>query len=58
VKTTTRLRAFKAAALLLFVATTLHAQEDQHYSQEVFFENSATPDSYFYSAGRSLRRAR
>jgi len=31
----------------------LHAQDDHHYSQEVFFENSTTPDSYFYSIGKT-----
>ena len=52
VKTTRRLSAFQVAAILLFISPMLHAQDDQHYSQEVFFENSATPDSYFYSTGK------
>ena len=52
-KTTGRLSALKTAALFLFISATLHAQDDQHYSQEVFFENSATPDSYFYSIGNT-----
>ncbi|MFZ1938799.1 MAG: glucoamylase family protein [Terracidiphilus sp.] len=29
------------------------ARADQNYSQQVFFENSLSPDSYFYSQGRA-----
>ena len=47
-----RLRAFQSVAIFLFISAALRGQDDQHYSQEVFFENSATPDSYFYSAGK------
>ena len=28
------------------------ARADQNYSQQVFFENSLSPGSYFYSQGR------
>jgi hypothetical protein len=52
-KTTGRLPALKTAALFLFLSATLHAQDDHHYSQEVFFEISTTPDSYFYSIGKT-----
>jgi hypothetical protein len=45
-------RAFRAGVLFLLISSRLRAQDDQHYSEEVFFENSAMPDSYFYSAGK------
>ena len=44
--------AFGAGVLLFVTSAALRAQNDQHYSQEVFFENSETPVSYFYSAGK------
>ena len=28
------------------------AMADQNYSQQVFFENSTSPDSYYYSSGK------
>ena len=40
-----------AAAMLFMTASCAWA--DQHYSQEVFFENSLTPGSYFYSEGNT-----
>jgi hypothetical protein len=52
VKTTRRLRAFQSVAILLFISTALHGKDDPDYSQVVFFENSITPDSYFYSVGK------
>lgn len=39
-----------AAALFAWAAT---ARADQNYSQQVFFENSLSPGSYFYSDGKS-----
>jgi len=42
-------------ALIVFVASVLcisgKALADQNYSQQVFFENSLSPGSYFYSSG-------
>src|SRR6202453_376692 len=35
----------------LFVCGSRLAFADQNYSQQVFFENSLSPRSYFYSAG-------
>jgi exo beta-1,2-glucooligosaccharide sophorohydrolase (non-reducing end) len=43
------------AILLIFSAwllTALPAHGDQNYSQQVFFDNSLSPDSYFYSSGK------
>src|SRR5947209_895848 len=37
--------------LLLFSACCLRAQEPQNYAQQVFFDNSLSPGSYFYSSG-------
>lgn len=37
--------------LLVFVCSH-DGWADQHYSQEVFFENSISPDSYFFSQGK------
>src|ERR1700677_7541 len=37
--------------LLLVVCGSRLAFADQNYSQQVFFENSLSPGSYFYSSG-------
>ena len=43
---------FQIAALLLSIsAATEHAYADQHYSQEVLFDNSLSPKAYSYSHG-------
>ena len=45
----------RTLATIVFIASSLcisfTARADQNYSQQVFFENSLSPDSYFYSAG-------
>ncbi len=41
----------KHALLLLLLCLTVAARADQHYSQEVFFDNSLSADSYPYSRG-------
>ncbi|WP_263367380.1 glucoamylase family protein [Edaphobacter bradus] len=41
-----------AAFLLGFVSISGTAIADQNYSQQVFFENSTSPDSYYYSSGK------
>lgn len=45
-----KLPAALAALLLCFAAGS--AVADQNYSQQVFFENSTSPDFYYYSEGR------
>ncbi len=40
-------------ALLLLIAGNTHARADQNYSQQVFFENSLSPEHYFYSSGKA-----
>jgi len=44
---------FQTAILLLICVHTARADQhyDQHYSQEVFFDNSLAPDAYFHSHG-------
>lgn len=48
----------KLSLALLFLllirgaAGSIPAWADQNYSQQLFFENSSSPDNYFYSAGR------
>src|SRR5579885_3513969 len=37
---------------LLVFSSFVSAVADQNYSQQVFFENSLSPGSYFYSAGK------
>ncbi len=39
--------------LLGILAAPLSAHADRNYSQQVFFENSLSPGSYFYSSGRA-----
>jgi exo beta-1,2-glucooligosaccharide sophorohydrolase (non-reducing end) len=45
------LRRVAAIGLLAVVATSVRA--DTEYYRHVFFDNSLTPDSYFYSAGKA-----
>jgi hypothetical protein len=42
-----------AIFLLSLLLPPAAAHADQNYSQQVFFENSLSPDSYFYSSGRA-----
>jgi hypothetical protein len=37
---------------LILLAAGAHAHADQNYSQQVFFENSLSPENYFYSSGQ------
>lgn len=37
----------------LIALAILPAHADQNYSQQVFFENSLSPDNYFYSSGKA-----
>ena len=39
--------------LLLLIAGNTGARADQNYSQQVFFENSLSPENYFYSSGKA-----
>ena len=43
----------RAAALLLLFALAVSVGADTAYYRRVFFDNSLTPDSYFYSAGKA-----
>src|ERR1700730_7226774 len=43
----------RAAALFLVLVFTLSVRADTEYYRHVFFDNSLTPDSYFYSAGKA-----
>jgi len=43
----------RAAALLLPFALAVSVGADTAYYRRVFFDNSLTPDSYFYSAGKA-----
>jgi exo beta-1,2-glucooligosaccharide sophorohydrolase (non-reducing end) len=45
--------ALRRAALCLFLATAASVHADTEYYRHVFFDNSLTPDSYFYSAGKA-----
>jgi hypothetical protein len=38
---------------LLFLPENPRAHADQNYSQQVFFENSLSPENYFYSSGKA-----
>jgi exo beta-1,2-glucooligosaccharide sophorohydrolase (non-reducing end) len=38
--------------ILAFLVAGTHARADQNYSDQVFFENSLSPESYFYSLGK------
>lgn len=42
------------AALAVFIAGSVSARADQNYSQQVFFENSLSPQNYFYSSGKAI----
>ena len=42
---------FPGVALLLLVAAPQKGRADQNYSQQVFFENSLSPQDYYYSRG-------
>ncbi len=46
---------WRCAALLALASclTAASARADQNYSQQVFFDNSLSPASYFYSSGRA-----
>ena len=50
-----RYKQFRSLSTLLICSFSLlsvpKATADQHYSQEVFFENSLSPGAYFYSSG-------
>jgi hypothetical protein len=46
-----RSAAWLALGLALGLTAPLPAHADQNYSQQVFFENSLSPGSYFYSSG-------
>ncbi|HTW49155.1 MAG TPA: glucoamylase family protein [Acidobacteriaceae bacterium] len=51
-----RRRSWALGALLMILASSLLASSagaDQNYSQQVFFDNSLSPGSYFYSSGRA-----
>ena len=48
---TVQLHRLAALGLLLVVAASVRA--DTEYYRHVFFDNSLTPDSYFYSAGKA-----
>ena len=39
-------------ALLTFFFVGAHARADHNYSDQVFFENSLSPENYFYSSGK------
>ena len=43
----------RAAALLLISVVAVSVRADTEYYRHVFFDNSLTPDSYFYSAGKA-----
>jgi hypothetical protein len=43
----------RAAALFLVLAVAASVRADTEYYRRVFFDNSLTPDSYFYSAGKA-----
>ena len=43
----------RAAALLLISVVPVWVRADTEYYRHVFFDNSLTPDSYFYSAGKA-----
>ncbi len=48
-----RLATKVALAAVIAPAFSVVALADQNYSQQVFFENSLSPDDYFYSRGRA-----
>ena len=43
----------RSAALLVLLAAAGAVRADTEYYRHVFFDNSLTPDSYFYSAGKA-----
>ena len=43
----------EAAALGLLLVVAASVRADTEYYHHVFFDNSLTPDSYFYSAGKA-----
>ncbi len=43
----------RAAALFLILVIAISVRADTEYYRHVFFDNSLTPDSYFYSAGKA-----
>src|SRR5580658_2313891 len=43
----------RAAALFLVLAVAASVRADTEYYRRVFFDNSLTPDAYFYSAGKA-----
>lgn len=43
----------RTAALLLIFVVAFSVRADTEYYRHVFFDNSLTPDSYFYSAGKA-----
>jgi hypothetical protein len=47
------LRSTFSCLLVLLLLATCPARADQNYSQQVFFENSLSPESYFYSSGKA-----
>jgi hypothetical protein len=44
---------WRAAALYLILVVAVSVRADTEYYRHVFFDNSLTPDSYFYSAGKA-----
>ena len=42
-----------ALMLLILIPSAVPARADQNYSQQVFFENSLSPENYFYSSGQA-----
>jgi exo beta-1,2-glucooligosaccharide sophorohydrolase (non-reducing end) len=43
----------RSVSIAAFVAAAVSARADPNYSQQVFFENSLSPLTYFYSSGRA-----
>ena len=44
--------AIAGLVMLTLLIAVGHARGDQNYSDQVFFENSLSPENYFYSSGK------